>query len=158
MELMQSLGFVEVYDLQGGIVAWEKAGLPLSLPVSSNGTNGPAATSHVYTTVPSDIQDNKPATFSISNLGTDPPVPIPPSALFSFLVTVTNEGNVEGYYDAIIELVEVIGELRLEIGAVSESVTVPPGQSRIITFEQIHLTQGVYEASIEKENLLFECT
>jgi len=158
LELMKSLGFTRVYDLQGGIVAWEEAGLPVFNPAGSNDTNAPGANQTVITTAPSFTRGEKPATFVVSNLRTDPPVPVPPSALFSFLVTVTNQSDIENYYEATVEVVEVIGEIRLEVGSVSERISVPPGQSRIVTFEQIHLTQGIYEATIEKENLLFECT
>lgn|GEM_PF-5658761 len=158
MDFMKSLGFDEVYDIHGGIVAWEKAGLPLVLHDISGNTSNPDSTLPANTSLPSSNESKKPATFAVSNLHTDPRVPIPPSGLFSFIVTVTNEGDVEGYYEAAVEVVEVIGEIRLEIGSVSERLLIPPGQSRIVTFEQIHLTQGIFEATIEKENLLFECT
>ncbi|MBN1370292.1 MAG: hypothetical protein JW954_08675 [Dehalococcoidaceae bacterium] len=155
---MKSLEFNEVYDLHGGIVAWEEAGLPLVTPDTSGSTSDPATTLPAATSPPSSSDSKTPAKFAVSNLHTDPPVPVPPSGLFSFIVTVTNEGGVEGYYEAVVEVVEVIGVIRLEIGSVSERVLIPPGQSRIVTFEQIHLTQGIFEATIEKENLLFECT
>ena len=45
MELMKSLNFAEVYDMLGGIVAWEEAGLPLINPTIQTTTAGELAAS-----------------------------------------------------------------------------------------------------------------
>jgi hypothetical protein len=43
MELMKSLNFAEVYDMLGGIVAWEEGGLPLINPTIQTTTAGELA-------------------------------------------------------------------------------------------------------------------
>ena len=150
MDLMKSLGFHSVYNLFGGIDDWLESGLPVISPTDeSPNLNNPtqSATSTI----------SEQAKFSVSNLGTDPPVPIPPDSLFHFYVMVTNEGNQTGFYEADIEVVELADQV-YEVGTLTELVELLPGESKIVNFEQIHLPEGVYEASIESLNIRFEAT
>jgi len=148
MELMQSLRFAEVYNMLGGITDWKDNGYP----VYANPTPTITATPVVTTTT----TNIGPATFTVSDLHVEPVQP-GPDAFFSIVFTVTNISNSDGIYDAAVLITEVAGENRMEIGALTKSVTVATGESKVVTLDEIHLPEGEYNAIIDNQSLFFRC-
>gem|GEM_PF-3852051 len=106
----------------------------------------------------SGAEQSGPEMFKVSSPYCNYPFPIEPSSTFCFHVEVTNTSSVAGVYEAVIEVYQVFGNDKIEVTTLKEDIEIPPGSSREVVFEQMHLSEGTYEASIGDRGVRFEVT
>lgn len=153
MELMQSLGFAEAYNMLGGITGWEEAGYPVVAPIT------PITTTSTTPTTPTGIVITTTmgqAIFVIWDLHTEPVQPAS-DAYFSIIFDVINIGSGNGTYKADVLITEVTGENRMEIGTLTKSVAVAAGESKVVSIDEVHLPEADYELAIGDLTHFFKC-
>jgi len=111
----------------------------------------------VTTIIPTTVNNNGAASFTVSDLHIEPEV-VAADDFFSIVFTVKNTGSEEGIYDAAIDIIQISGKNRIEIGTLNKSVMVTAGESKVVTYDELHLPEGDYEAVIDGLSLLFFCT
>jgi hypothetical protein len=110
-------------------------------------------TTNISTPTTTTITNSRPAVFTISDLYIDPQA-IGSDDYFSIIFTVINSGG-DGVYNAAMDIVNVAGTNRMEIGTLTKSVSVASGESKVVVFEKMHLPEGDYEATIDNTTLPF---
>jgi len=97
--------------------------------------------------------------FSVANLYAEPISP-QPDETFVFNMTVTNSGDKQAIYNAVLSIIELVGENELEVAKLMKSITVAAGGSELLTFEKLYLPEGIYNAVIDNRVIIFKvsCT
>jgi hypothetical protein len=97
--------------------------------------------------------------FSVANLYAEPISP-QPDETFVFNMTVTNSGDKQAIYNAVLSIIELVGENELEVAKLMKSITVAAGGSELLTFEKLYLPEGIYNAVIDNLVIIFKvsCT
>ena len=97
--------------------------------------------------------------FSVANLYAEPISP-QPDETFVFNMTVTNSGDKQAIYNAVLSIIELVGENELEVAKLMKSITVAAGGSELLTFEKMYLPEGIYNAVIDNLVIIFKvsCT
>lgn len=97
--------------------------------------------------------NNKPASFLVSDLTIDPRMPAT-HELFTVSVTVTNIGGIEGNYDAILQIDDLLITLQpynitvLSTEIFKKSEIIAAGESKNITFEPLNRSDGTYLVTV----------
>jgi len=97
--------------------------------------------------------------FSVANLYAEPISP-QPDETFVFNMTVTNSGDKQAIYDAVLTIIELVGENELEVNKLMKNITVAAGGSELLTFDKMYLPEGIYNAVIDNLVIIFKvsCT
>ena len=113
-------------------------------------------------TVPAETT-TEPATFSASNLSIKPSdsselcdiLNIGTDEEIIISVTVTNTGNSQGSYDAILYIEEINAEdpenvIIISINTITKSMIIAEGESKKVIFDFLTLQDGIYTATIDE--------
>jgi len=97
--------------------------------------------------------------FSVANLHTEPISP-QPAELFAINVTVTNSEDKQAIYNAVLTIIELEGENEIEVAKPMKSITVAASGSELLTFDEMYLPEGIYNAVIDNLVIIFKvsCT
>ncbi len=97
--------------------------------------------------------------FSVANLCAEPISP-QPDETFVFNMTVTNSGDKQAIYNAVLSIIELVGENETEVAKLMKSITVAAGGSELLTFDEMYLPEGIYNAVIDNLVIIFKvsCT
>jgi len=109
-------------------------------------------TTQTQTTKTQMATENKPATFSVSDLTFNPREPAT-GELFTISINVTNTGGSQGSYDAILVIDNILIENSINVTIIStetfnKSEIIAAGESKNITFDSLTLQDGIYTATI----------
>ena len=96
----------------------------------------------------------KPAAFSVSDL-TIEPREVATGEFFIISVNVTNTGNSQGSYDAILYIEEINAEdpenvIIISINTITKSMIIAAGESKKVIFDFLTLQDGIYTATIDE--------
>jgi len=111
-------------------------------------------TTTTQTTKTQTATNTEPAVFSVSGL-TIEPREVATGEYFTISVTVTNTGNSQGIYDAILYIKEINAEdpenvIIISINTITKSVIIAAGESKKVIFDSLTLQDGIYTATIDE--------
>ena len=97
--------------------------------------------------------------FLVANLHTEPISP-QPAELFAINVIVTNSEDKQAIYNAVLTIIELEGENEIEVAKLMKRITVAAGGSELLTFDEMYLPEGIYNAVIDNLVIIFKvsCT
>ena len=97
--------------------------------------------------------------FSVANLYAEPISP-QPDETFVFNMTVTNSGDKQAIYNAVLTIIELVGENEIEVAKLMKSITIAAGGNELLTFDEMYLSEGIYNAVIDNLVIIFKvsCT
>jgi hypothetical protein len=134
MEDMNSLGFIEVYNLLGGITDWEEAGYPVVKSESPPDTTTPPTT----TTPPAPLECGLQVLEIIQ-----PMAELADTTVFSIFLVVTNPSNQTISCDIPIVINNM--ETAELVTTYNISATLEPGETQLVSYDEAQLSEAIYE-------------
>ena len=79
----------------------------------------------------------------IENIYTEPLSPIPDES-FDLTVTLANYGKKEAVYNAVLDILEIVGQNRINRVEIEKRITIGAGDKMLVEFDGIYLQEGEY--------------